>query len=50
MKASATPTPTPLKRLEAWFAARGWKPLAFQRQAWRHYLAGESGLVHTPTG
>ncbi len=41
---------TPLARLQQWFAARGWKPLPFQRQAWRHYLAGESGLIHTPTG
>lgn len=41
---------TPLASLQRWFAARGWKPLPFQRQAWRHYLAGESGLIHTPTG
>jgi len=41
---------TPLARLRQWFTARGWKPLPFQRQAWRHYLAGESGLIHTPTG
>jgi ATP-dependent Lhr-like helicase len=41
---------TPLGRLQQWFAARGWKPLPFQWQAWRHYLAGESGLIHTPTG
>lgn len=41
---------TPLASLQHWFAARGWKPLPFQRQAWRHYLAGESGLIHTPTG
>jgi ATP-dependent Lhr-like helicase len=41
---------TPLARLQQWFATRGWKPLPFQRQAWRHYLAGESGLIHTPTG
>ena len=41
---------TPLARLQGWFASRGWKPLPFQRQAWRHYLAGESGLIHTPTG
>jgi ATP-dependent helicase Lhr and Lhr-like helicase len=41
---------TPLARLQQWFAGRGWKPLPFQRQAWRHYLAGESGLIHTPTG
>jgi ATP-dependent Lhr-like helicase len=36
--------------LAAWFAARGWKPAAFQRETWRRYLAGESGLLHTPTG
>lgn len=36
--------------LAAWFTARGWKPAAFQREAWRRYLAGESGLLHTPTG
>ncbi|AWH18726.1 DNA ligase-associated DEXH box helicase [Stenotrophomonas sp. ZAC14D2_NAIMI4_7] len=39
-----------LQRLQAWFAARGWRPLPFQRAMWRHYLAGESGLLHTPTG
>lgn len=33
--------------LLAWFAARGWKPAAFQRETWRRYLAGESGLLHT---
>jgi len=37
-------------RLTDWFASRGWKPLPFQREAWRRYLAGESGLLHTPTG
>lgn len=36
--------------LATWFAQRGWKPSAFQRQAWRRYLRGESGLIHTPTG
>jgi len=41
---------TPLSRLQGWFASRGWKPLPFQRQAWRHYLAGESGRIHTPAG
>ncbi|WP_312710121.1 ligase-associated DNA damage response DEXH box helicase [Stenotrophomonas sp.] len=39
-----------LQRLQAWFASRGWRPLPFQRAMWRHYLAGESGLLHTPTG
>jgi len=39
-----------MARLTAWFASRGWAPLAFQKAMWRHYLAGESGLLHTPTG
>ncbi len=38
------------KPLMAWFKSRGWKPLPFQRALWRHYLQGESGLLHTPTG
>ncbi|MBD9369998.1 ligase-associated DNA damage response DEXH box helicase [Xanthomonas sp. XNM01] len=33
-----------------WFATQGWTPLRFQREVWRRYLAGESGLLHTPTG
>lgn len=36
--------------LQDWFAAQGWRPAPFQRQAWRHYLAGQSGLLVTPTG
>ncbi|MGH8089801.1 MAG: DEAD/DEAH box helicase, partial [Stenotrophomonas sp.] len=39
-----------MARLTAWFASRGWAPLPFQKTMWRHYLAGESGLLHTPTG
>ena len=35
---------------EAWFAARGWTPHAFQREAWERFARGESGLVHVPTG
>src|SRR5262249_51011246 len=35
---------------ERWFSANGWTPFDFQRQAWRSYLHGESGLVHAPTG
>ncbi len=37
-------------RLQAWFTAQGWRPLRFQKEVWRRYLAGESGLLHTPTG
>ena len=36
--------------LAAWFAAQGWQPIPFQREVWQRYLAGQSGLLHTPTG
>ncbi len=39
-----------LESVEAWFAARGWTPFAFQREVWDAYLAGESGLIHAATG
>ena len=38
------------RRWLGWFAKQGWKPFAFQREAWTASLAGESGLVHAPTG
>lgn len=34
----------------AWFSSRGWKPFAFQTEAWSSYLAGKSGVVNAPTG
>ena len=40
----------PLAPIEAWFAQQGWTPMDFQRQCWRAYLAGESGLLQVPTG
>ena len=36
--------------IEGWFAARGWAPFEFQREVWRRYRAGESGLIHAATG
>lgn len=33
-----------------WFDSRGWRPFAFQTDAWQAYLSGESGLVNAPTG
>ena len=33
-----------------WFAARDWKPFAFQREVWTAMAAGESGLLHATTG
>ena len=41
---------TAIDRADAWFASRGWTPFPFQRDVWRAYLAGESGLVHAATG
>ena len=38
------------QRLEAWFAANGWRAFDFQREVWAAYRAGESGLVHSATG
>ncbi len=38
------------RQVAAVFRARGWKPFAFQRETWRAYRDGESGLVHAPTG
>ena len=40
----------PLAPIEAWFRLQGWTPMAFQRQCWQAYLAGESGLLQVPTG
>jgi ATP-dependent helicase Lhr and Lhr-like helicase len=42
--------PDGLAPAEAWFASRGWVPFAFQREVWRAYLAGGSGLIHAATG
>jgi ATP-dependent Lhr-like helicase len=33
-----------------WFAQRGWKPFAFQRQVWAALAKGRSGLLHATTG
>ncbi len=40
----------PLPSVEAWFASRGWRPFAFQREVWDAYLGGESGVIHAATG
>ncbi|HSN72461.1 MAG TPA: ligase-associated DNA damage response DEXH box helicase [Steroidobacteraceae bacterium] len=39
-----------LAPIEHWFESQGWQPLEAQRQCWDAYLAGESGLLHAPTG
>ena len=40
----------PLKVGKDWFQEMGWKPFAFQLEAWEAYLQGSSGLVNAPTG
>jgi ATP-dependent Lhr-like helicase len=39
-----------LPSAEAWFAAQGIAPFAFQREVWEHIGAGRSGLLHATTG
>ncbi|MCP9771692.1 ligase-associated DNA damage response DEXH box helicase [Synechococcus sp. Tobar12-5m-g] len=39
-----------LAPIEAWFEQQGWRPLPFQRQCWKAFLAGRSGLIQVPTG
>ncbi|MCB9179005.1 MAG: ligase-associated DNA damage response DEXH box helicase [Flavobacteriales bacterium] len=41
---------TLLTRATRWFAAQGWKPQIFQRDAWKAYLQGAQGLLTAPTG
>ena len=41
---------TSIGAAQQWFASNGWAPLDFQREVWRAYLEGESGLVHAATG
>ena len=36
--------------VEAWLAARGWRPFEFQREVWRAMAQGRSGLLHANTG
>jgi ATP-dependent Lhr-like helicase len=36
--------------LVAWFAGRGWKPFAFQREVWKAVSEGRSGMLHATTG
>lgn len=47
---AAVARPSGAERVRAWFRTRGWTPYPFQLDAWMAYSAGESGLVHVPTG
>jgi ATP-dependent helicase Lhr and Lhr-like helicase len=39
-----------IARLEAFFAARSWQVLGFQREIWAAWQRGDSGLLLAPTG
>lgn len=39
-----------LNAIRDWFGKQGWSPFDFQRETWRAYAEGRSGLVHAPTG
>ncbi len=41
---------TVLDPAEAWFQSHEWEAFGFQRDVWRAYLGGESGLIHAATG
>lgn len=43
-------SPSALARVTAWFNAQEWKPFRFQRDVWKAYASGASGLVHATTG
>jgi ATP-dependent Lhr-like helicase len=37
-------------RADEYFLSRGWVAFAFQRETWRAFEEGASGLLHAPTG
>ena len=39
-----------MEAIERWFTERGWQPFEFQREVWRAYQTGHSGLIHSATG
>ncbi len=38
------------KRVERWYAQRGWKPFEFQKACWASFRRGEDYLLHSSTG
>ncbi len=42
--------PTPAQTVDRYFETVGWRPFRFQRDVWRAYQLGCSGLVHSATG
>jgi ATP-dependent helicase Lhr and Lhr-like helicase len=42
--------PTPLQTILDYFASKEQRPFCFQRETWKAYAQGHSGLVHSATG
>jgi ATP-dependent Lhr-like helicase len=36
--------------IENWFESKGWSPFDWQREVWKAFLDGKSGLLNAPTG
>jgi len=39
-----------MKKVETWFRSQNWKAQSFQKQCWKAYAEGKSGMLHAPTG
>lgn len=39
-----------MKVIKQWFESQNWKVQAFQKQCWKAYAQGKSGMLHAPTG
>ena len=43
-------SPPSIDAIRRWYCSRGWQPFPFQEEVWAAIAAGESGLLHAPTG
>ena len=39
-----------MNSVEQWFKSQNWEVQAFQKQCWKAYSQGKSGMLHAPTG
>ena len=39
-----------MKIIKQWFESQNWKVQVFQKQCWKAYAQGKSGMLHAPTG
>ena len=36
--------------VDQWFKSNNWQPQSFQKECWKAYASGKSGMLHAPTG